>query len=550
MNSDSEYIKQIYKKNANWNPPPAPLAIEDSITSFEKTLKEKHNNLTERFIKTNLSNLTPIQAKALRSLRQNKELIIKPSDKNLGPTLMDLDAYISQILSKHLLTKDYSQLSKIEANHRMEHLKTLLKNLIQQNQNLLTKAELTYFDRSLKSHFRLPMFYGLPKVHKTPMSLRPVVSTTNSLLATFSIWLDYKMKTILPLIQSFLKDSYTLIEELKTFRIPETAKIFTADAQSMYTNIDTTTGLATMRDFLNHNKENLPTDFPCTLFLQVLEIVMKNNIFSFAETYWLQLSGTAMGTPAACAYATITFGHFKNITLLPTFQESLLFYRRYIDDVFGIWLPPTHNKDIVWNNFKSALNSWGTLKWSTEEPTTQVHFLDLNITIQNSTIEFSTYQKPLNLYLYIPPLSAHPFSCLKGLIQGELKRYWRQNTTENFQKLVAHFAKRLYLRGHSMETLYPIFLQAVKTLNLPVTLNDKRETDNTLFVHWKHHPHGLQRSDIRQIYKYTLEPNDIHDNMVVAISRPKNLRDTLTKTKLSLPNDKSIQDFITKLKHN
>jgi hypothetical protein len=30
-----EYIKQIYIKNKNWNPDPAPLHIEDNITKFE-----------------------------------------------------------------------------------------------------------------------------------------------------------------------------------------------------------------------------------------------------------------------------------------------------------------------------------------------------------------------------------------------------------------------------------------------------------------------------------------------------------------------------------
>jgi hypothetical protein len=236
-----------------------------------------------------------------------------------------------------------------------------------------------------------------------------------------------------------------------------------------------------MENFLNLNKERLPTDFPCTLFLQVLEIVMRNNIFSFAETYWLQLSGTAMGTPAACAYATITYGHFENSTLTPAFQENLIYYRRYIDDVFGIWLPPAHNKNNTWSNFKNTLNSWGKLKWTIEEPTIHTHFLDLNITIHNSSIEFSTYQKPLNLYLYLPPMSAHPFSCLKGLIKGELNRYWRQNLMENFQELVTHFIKRLHQRGHSMETLRPIFIQSTKALDLSVTLNNKREIDNSLF---------------------------------------------------------------------
>jgi hypothetical protein len=274
---------------------------------------------------------------------------------------------------------------------------------------------------------------------------------------------------------------------------------------------------------------------------------MRNNIFSFAETYWLQLSGTAMGTPAACTYATITYGHFENSTLLPAFKENLIFYRRYIDDVFGIWLPPTDNNNDTWENFKNTINSWGKLKWTIEEPTMQTHFLDLNISIQNSSIEFSTYQKPLNLYLYLPPTSAHPFSCLKGLIKGELNHYWRQNSVENFQELVTHFIKRLHQRGHSIETLSPIFAQSAKTLDLPVTVNDKNKNDNMLFIHWKHHPNGLQRSDIRQIYKQTLQPTDIHDNMVVVISRPKNLRDILTKTKLSLPDNSTIQDFITKL---
>jgi hypothetical protein len=38
---------------------------------------------------------------------------------------------------------------------------------------------------------------------------------------------------------------------------------------------------------------------------------MENNAFSFADTFWLQLAGTAMDTPAACAYAMISYGHHE-----------------------------------------------------------------------------------------------------------------------------------------------------------------------------------------------------------------------------------------------
>ncbi len=224
-----------------------------------------------------------------------------------------------------ILTKDYAQLTQQEATKKLEGLRHNLKHLITSNQNLLSKAEITYFNRSLKAHFRIPVFYGLPKVHKNAMSLQPVVSTHSSLLAVFSVWLDFKMKDLLHLIQSFLKDSYSLIRELKELQLPDSALLYTADAKSMYTNTDSTSGITAIRELLTTNAALIPADFPKELFLQILEIVMENNIFSFADSYWLQLSGTAMGTPAACSYATLSFGHYENTTLLLCFKNNLLF---------------------------------------------------------------------------------------------------------------------------------------------------------------------------------------------------------------------------------
>jgi hypothetical protein len=99
---------------------------------------------------------------------------------------MDMLTYVKQIFKDHLLTSAYKQLSSLEAKNSMEVIKATLRLLLTNNQNLLPKPEWVYFQRSLSLHHRLPIFYGLPKVHKTPVSLRPVVSGTNSLLAIFS----------------------------------------------------------------------------------------------------------------------------------------------------------------------------------------------------------------------------------------------------------------------------------------------------------------------------------------------------------------------------
>jgi hypothetical protein len=277
----------------------------------------------------------------------------------------------------------------------------------------------------------------------------------------------------------------------------------------MYTNIDTTTGIDTFKDFLVTNTDKLPKDFPTSLFLHILEIVMRNNIFSFGDTYWLQLTGTAMGTPAACNYATITFGHYENSMLLPMFKDHIIYYCRYIDDIITIWQPPAHDNKTIFTNFKNKLNSWGTLQWEIEQPSLNTTFLDLSISISKQRIHFSTFQKPLNLYLYLPPLSAHPTSCLKGLIKGELYRYWIQNDPTNFKLLVTRFIERLHARGHSLIHLTPLLTQAAASLSynkIQDTLVEDTEND-TLFIHWVHHPKGLTGNGIRRLYKNTLEPH-------------------------------------------
>jgi hypothetical protein len=123
-------------------------------------------------------------------------------------------------------------------------------------------------------------------------------------------------------------------------QLSEGAQLFSASAKSMYTNIDTWTGVTGLCEFISANAHCLPQNFPTDLFLEVLSTVMDNNIFDFTDSHWQQLSGTAMGTPAACSYATISYGHHENSIILPTYGSQLLYYKRYIDDIFGIWIPP------------------------------------------------------------------------------------------------------------------------------------------------------------------------------------------------------------------
>jgi CRISPR/Cas system CMR subunit Cmr6 (Cas7 group RAMP superfamily) len=147
---------------------------------------------------------------------------------------MDTQLYIRQVLTEHLLSADYKQLTETEARQIMGNVTETLKKLITEYKETLSKAEYTFFQQNIHSYHRIPIFYGLPKVHKTPVTLRPVVSGSNSFLGIFSTWLDFKMKLLLPYVKSFIKNSAAVIQDIKQLPLPPHALLFSADATAMY----------------------------------------------------------------------------------------------------------------------------------------------------------------------------------------------------------------------------------------------------------------------------------------------------------------------------
>jgi hypothetical protein len=156
----------------------------------------------------------------------------------------------------------------------------------------------------------------------------------------------------------------------------------------------------------------------------------------------------------------------------------------------------------------------------------------------------------MNLYLYIPPLSAHPPSCFKGLITGEVRRYWPQNNLEDFQQLLLKFIERLFARGHTLQKISPLPQNAAATLDDKViSLHTKpNDPDNVIYMHKTFHPYGIQRKDIRRHFQRILEPHLNGEKMTVAISRPTNLRDMLTKARLVLPDNIDVHKLVQQRK--
>ena len=299
------------------------------------------------------------------------------------------------------------------------------------NKIVLSPAELTFLWRSLrKSDKKLSRFYLTAKMHKTPWATRPVVSTCGTMMAGLSKWIDHWLQQLRSHVHTYLQDSGHLIRLLKELgQLPPGAKLFVADAVGMYTNISTSHGITVINDWIDDYSDELPLDFPVAAVKDALKLVMNNNIFEFGDSFFEQISGCAMGTPVACIYATLYYAYHERTTLLVKYKDNLPLMRRFIDDIFGIWVPSGNPN--AWEEFERDL-PFGILQWDLEKLTTTVNFLDLSISINaNRHIETRTYQKAMNLYLYLPPQSAHPPSVIRGMSCGLIRKYREQNTYQD-----------------------------------------------------------------------------------------------------------------------
>ena len=276
------------------------------------------------------------------------------------------------------------------------------------------------------------------------------------------------------------------------------------------------------------------------MFLEVLELVLKRNIFQFGDTFWRQMVGTAMGTSTACKLATLYFGFHERTVIIPRYSQFLLYFKRFIDDVMSVWDTGKEGSAQAWTEFQADLNNFGRLKWTVEPLGYEVNFLDLTVSIgENRRIKTKTFQKPLNLHLYIPPSSAHPPGMLRGLIFGTLRRFWTQNTNINdYRNITTKFAGHLMDRGYKREEIAPLFQEISNRLDEeaskggPKTQPNKSSPGKSLFYHVEFHPHDIGRRAIRAAFDRHLKAATDFDRFVVAFHRPKNLRDELTRTRL------------------
>lgn len=387
-------------------------------------------------------------------LMEHPEVKLVQADKNLGLVALNTIDYHNYVKT-HLDSNHYTYIeaatkpnsfmpSRTYSRVKSKYL-TLIENLVIDKD---TRKDL----KNLKSA-TLPKFHCLPKIHKWyghSKPTRPIVGATNWWTTPISKLLSKEMKPYLK-AEHLAINTEDVTKALDNFNESNSSpfSLVTLDVSSLYTNINLNT------------LESLISTYCTQNLLQMLQFINKCNYFTYNEKIYLQTDGIAMGTNAAPELAN--FYLIKLLDPIILNQPKVKFYRRYLDDLFIIWIGTKEELTTFHNELNNAIeNIILTIVHSPSE----VDYLDLKIGRSiifdefdsRDIIVYQTHQKPLNKYAYIGPNSRHPRHLFKSFINAELNRYSRNSSYfYNYYTTKLLFFTRLLKRGYSRKYLTEIF---------------------------------------------------------------------------------------------
>jgi len=471
--NDYEENKHKFESNSKW----WPKKLHPELTEFCRNLE----NVLYRIIKRNKgkSNLSRYEYAALNKLKRNKNIIIKKADKNSGIVVMNTKDYEIKVNSMladanvYTLVEDYDK-------HEVKLKSDILLRKIHDFNYITDKQykHLTCYP------VKIPIFYGIPKIHKKDNPLRPIVSQINSPTYKINQYIHELLLVGESEIPHLFKDTTAFLNYIeKNKEVDENTFLVTMDVVSLYTNIPHTEAIDyicehynnTLNKWHNYSVGVLPVEL--NILKELLEVMLSNCTFEFNDNLYKQNYGTPMGAPASVRIANIYMFKFLENFLNTYNDDKPHNIGRLIDDIFFIWKFP---EDKLLKLYNSLNNYHSTIKFEIHYSRTEVTFLDTVTYIEDNSIHTKLYIKPTDKKQYLHYSSCHPKHIKKAIPYSQALRYRR--IIDNDHILVNELEKlkdKFLLRGYP-NTEIETQLSRVHNLNRTDTLIYKTAAEKRL----------------------------------------------------------------------
>ena len=268
---------------------PKRIPTESIVSSIEAVLSRQRDlsestkdNIRSRIASTVQSastpdnNLTKDEQQALKRLKNDNDIVILPADKGLGrvTVVMDKTDYFDKMDALVNDKQTYEELKR-------DPTPSLQRKL---NSKILTLKKTDAIDT--QRHYRLrcsvpqlPKLYGLPKLHKPGIPMRPIVSFCGYPTYQLSKYLTTILQPLTDKSRRKLQSTENFIDAIKTVQIPNDYKLVSFDVKSLFTSIPLQLALQCTETAIHQSTVKLP--LPTEDIMDLLNLCLTSTYFQY-----------------------------------------------------------------------------------------------------------------------------------------------------------------------------------------------------------------------------------------------------------------------------
>ena len=171
-------------------------------------------------------NISKTERQALKSLQDDNSIIILPADKGNATVVMDREEYSNKLAD----LIGYGGYCKVKKDPTLK-TENKLSQILGKNKDLIPQ---TKYRQLIQHYSKLPHIYGLPKIHKNGIPLRPIVRNRGSL----SCFLVEIINPLTGKSSSYVKNSAHFVERISDAPI-HSNQMVSLDVVSLYIKVPT-----------------------------------------------------------------------------------------------------------------------------------------------------------------------------------------------------------------------------------------------------------------------------------------------------------------------
>lgn len=396
--------------------------------------------------KKTTSNLSKCELLALSKLKNDDSIVITPADKGRVTVVMNRSEYHQKMSS---LVNDEQTYKKLDRDPSQKLQRKL-------NNKLFTLHKANIFKRPLYSKLRCsvaqaPKLYGLPKIHKENIPMRPIVSFCSSPTYELSKYLANILKPLTDHSRHRVINTEEFVNRIKNETMEENHELVSFDVKSLFTSIPLQLAIDYTNDALTNYGGVLP--IPNEEIIDLLTLCLKSTYFQYNGHFYQQLHGTAMGSPVSVVVSEIVMQRIEE-QALSTYPNPPPFWFRYVDDTLTS-VEKGQKKD-----FLDHLNKQNpSIQFTIEaEKDGKLPFLDCVVIRNGNKLQTDVYRKPTNTDRLLDDSSYHPTSHKATTVTTLMKRARVVCSSEDaLQKELRHL-KEVFKTNNYKETFVQCLL--------------------------------------------------------------------------------------------